>query len=142
MTKLLDFVKEKGLSHADAMKLIEKHFVKPDDDTEITDEPDTSDEQIDKPDPDTDTSDKPEDDIDAKTKALVNKLADEEEAKIKKEAELEKAKVVELVQAELKKRGKITRRTPSKGKIVKTPSLDYEINVRGYEVKTIRKKKD
>lgn len=134
MTKLLDFVKEKGLSHANAMELIEKHYVKPEDEEEVVNEPDTEEGEI----------DKPEDEVineEEKTKALVKKLADEQEAEANKAEEAKKVKIAELVKEELKRRGKITRKTPSSGELKKKPTLEYDINVRGYEVKTIKTKK-
>lgn len=137
MPKLLDFIKEKDLTHEQVIELIEKNY-KPEDNTDESDESDTEDEQINKPDQETETS---EDEEELDEEALVKKLADEEEAKIKKLKADEKIKIVKLVQEELKRRGKITRKTPSRGEIRDKPTLDYEINVRGYEVKTIKKKK-
>lgn len=136
MPKLLDFLKEKEISHADAMELIEKNYVKPDDEEEVEDESDEEEDENDKP------EDELEDEIDElevddKIKAEVQRLADEEEAK----AKADKAKIALMVQEELKKRGKVKRKAPSKGSITDTPKLDYDINVKGYEVKTTRKKK-
>lgn len=135
MPKLLDFMKEKGISHADAIKLIDKHFIKPEDNTDEVEEPDIKEGE----------DDNPEDEVDeeeAKLEVLVQKLADEEEAKIKAKDEADKIIIAKRVQEELKKRGKIKRKTPSKGKVTDIPKLDYDINIKGYEVKTIRKTKD
>lgn len=137
MAKLLDKVKILGFTHEEAIKILENY--KPDKKTDESDDTDTEVDQNDKTEQETKASDKKKEED--KTKALVKKLADEEEAKIKADESTEKAKIVKLVQEELKKRGKITRKTPSKGKIVDTPSLHYDINIKGYEVKTIRTKK-
>lgn len=135
MPKLLDFLKDKEISHADAMKLIEEHFVKPEDESDESEEPDITEGEDDKPEDEIE-----EEQTDDEVEALVQKLADEEEAKIEAKAKADKVKLALMVQEELKKRGKITRKTPSKGKITDVPKLDYDINVKGYEVKSIRKK--
>lgn len=127
MPKLLDVVKESGLSHEEVVELIKNRDVKPDGEEEEEIEEVEEIEEDDKPDD--------EDDV----KALIQKLADEEEAKIEIKEKAEKVKIALMVQEELKRRGKIDRKTPSKGKITDVPKLEYEINTKGYEVKTIRK---
>lgn len=122
MPKLLDFLKNKEISHAEAMELIEKHFVKPDAETEAPEVPDTEDEQIIKPDLETETPD-----------------AETEEKS--EETEEEDVDIAKLVQEEVAKILKVKRKVPSKGKVRKTPTLDYKVNIRGYEEKTERPKK-
>ena len=147
MPKLLDFLKDKEISHAEAMAFIEEHYSNPDVPSSEPKVPPVEGEEIDNSD----------DETDEETKALVKKLADEEEAKIKKLADEEeakikkladdeeakiiadKAKVAKLVQDELSRRGKIKRKTPSKGGITDTPKVNYELNTNGYEVKTTRR---
>jgi len=133
MPKLLDYLKEKGLSHEEVIKLLEERNSKPDEGTDVPEEPEGEPDEIDKPDSN-------QDELDKETQDLVKKLADEEEAKLEKEAEAEKARLAKLVQEELKRRGKIVRKTPSKGKINDDKSIEYGISNNGFEVKTIRKK--
>jgi len=140
MPKLLDFIKEKEITHAEAMELIEKYFVKRELETDEVKEPEVDADKIDKTEDKIDDQ-KIEKDEEDDIEALVQKLADEEEAKIEAKIESDKVKIALMVQEELKKRGKVVRKTPSKGKITETPQLNYDININGYEVKTIKKKK-
>ena len=134
MGRLLDTVKESGLSHEEVVDLIEKDkALKLQQESEITQDPEIEVEGNVKPE-DEAVEDEvvEEDEIDEETKALVSKLADEKEAKDK----ADKVKIAELVQDELKRRGKVKRKTPSKGSITDVPKLNYELNSTGYAVNT------
>ena len=135
MPKLLDVIKEKNMTHAEAIELIEKNYVKPEGEIEEPEEPIIEEEEIDKPE---DEPVKPKDEEEAE---LIQKLADEEEAKIEAKAKSDKVKIAEMVQDELKKRGKVKRKKPSAGTLTDVPKLDYDINTTGYEVKTTRRVK-
>lgn len=142
MPKLLDIVKESGLSHEEVADLIKNRTVETPIESEIIEQPEVGVEVEETP-----TSEVVEEEVieeevvDEDVEALVQKLADEEEAKIELKEKADKAKIALMVQEELKKRGKITRKTPSKGTVTTDRTIDYGISgpVNGYEVKTIRK---
>jgi len=115
MPKLLDFLKEKNLSHIDAMALIEKHYVKPEDIEEAEDEPVPEEGEI----------DKPEGEV-VEEEDEIEQISDQVE-------EEEKVDITELVQEEVKKQLKIKRKTPSSGILNKKPTVEYGVSNRGYE---------
>ena len=128
MPKLLNFLKENEITHEEVilhltelMKNKPKDKTdKPDSETEEVEEPETKDEQTIKPDPETDKSSESEEE-------------ESEEEEVLDKTKEDKAKITELVQKEVIKQLKIKRKTPSKGKLVNSPPIEYGISNRGYE---------
>lgn len=146
MPKLLDYIKEKGLSHEDVIKLIEKGLDKSETEDEEIEEPDVEEGETDKPEDsdvevEEETEQSSDDDKEVKVFSTVkgspkvkvifpNERETEEEQQIDdKEAEFAK-KVKEEVKKQILR---IKRKTPSKGTKKKTASIEYGISDRGYE---------
>ncbi len=128
--KLLDTIKESGLSHEEVKELIKKHLSKPDSEEEENQEEDMKTEETDKP----------------KDKTIEKKVEEKPKEKKEKPISYSKEELAKIIQKALEKERKHTLKKGSKGKVTKrttiqSPSLIYDMNIRGYEVKTIREKK-
>ena len=119
--KLLDFLKEKGISHADAMKYLEE-MGKPEPKEEVIAEPEVEVEEVVKP----EHKGVPLRITDMKTKEPESEEETEEEEKITLTEEELATKIALAVEEELK----VKRKVPSKGKII-TPENKHSREIAG-----------
>jgi len=117
MPKLLDYIKEKGLSHEDVIELIRKEF----------DKPESSEEEVEEVIEEEGEDDKPEE-VEQEEEAEIEQISDQEEVEDTKVPDIKKE-----VQKEIKKQLKVIRKTPSKGIISDKPVVDRTIKKNWYE---------
>jgi len=129
MPKLLDYVKEEGLTHEEVIELIKNRNLKPEEPEVKVEEPEVEVGEIDKPDEEIElVKDKVEEDS-TETEQISTEEVEEEKPDISDKIKEEDIQL------------KIKRKTPSKGVIKQEPTIEYGITShRGYEVKTIREK--
>ena len=138
MPKLLEYLKEKNMSHEDVMKLIDKELNKPeakpdeinkpDLETEVEQVSEVKPKKIYKPELETETITETEEEKPEESEQISDK-------EIKKEDD---ADITKKIEEEVIRQLKIKRKTPSKGEVRDKPSILYGISNKGYEVKTIK----
>jgi len=122
LPKLLDVIKEKGLTHQEVIELIEKVGL-----------PETPVEEKDVPEEEIQEDDKPEEPIELYITDNTTEVVEEEEPEPEEEEitltpeELDK-KIADAVEEKLK----ATRKVPSKGKIVDKPQSDIPVVKRNW----------
>ena len=119
LPKLLDVIKEKGLTHQEVLELIEK-----------TDLPESQEDEADVPDEEVVEDDKPDEPIEL----YLTEVESEEEPEPEEEQE-EQSETISLTPEELtikikegvEEKLKANRKVPSKGKIVGKPQSDVPV---------------
>ena len=120
MPKLLDVIKEKGLTHQEVIDLIEKIGL-----------PEEESEEKDVPEIEVEETDKPEEPIEL----YITKLEEEpepEEDTVEEEITLTQTELDKQIADAVEEKLKATRKVPSKGKIVDKPQVNIAVVKRNW----------
>ena len=116
MPKLLDYLKEKGLSHEDVIRLI----------NEKDDLPETQEEEKDVPEEEIQEDDKPEEKAELYITNMVDEEPEAEEETVEEEITLTQEELDKKIADAVEEKLKAKRKVPSKGKIVGKPQADVQ----------------